>query len=194
MTKVVQDIRGCTLCADQFLGTKTKYSPRPVVCLDKSARILIAGQAPGVQVHNSGTPFLDKSGDRLRDWMGLEHQAFYAPQNCAFLPMAFCFPGYNASGHDLPPPKICAQTWRKPALDMLENVQLTLLIGAYAQGWHLPDKMSVSARLVQWQTYAPDVFVLPHPSWRNSGWLNKNPWFERQLLPVLRDRVKQVLA
>ncbi len=185
-------ISACRLCAEEFAKTKTAHEPRPVVWFEKSARILIAGQAPGARVHESGTPFSDPSGDRLRHWMGLSDEQFYDQRKVAILPMAFCFPGYNDKGSDLPPPKRCAQTWRADALATLPNVDLTLLIGAYAQKWHLKTNGSVSETVQNWREHAPGSFPLPHPSWRNTGWLKKNPWFQAELLPVLRARVAQV--
>lgn len=125
--------------------------------------------------------------------MGIENDAFYDRDRVAIVPMAFCFPGYDAKGSDLPPPRICAATWRAAALAQLGQVPLTLLIGAYAQGWHLGDKMPVTQRVAGWRDHAPHVFPLPHPSWRNTGWLNRNPWFADELLPVLRARVQEVL-
>ena len=193
MTSIQEKIQACCICKDRFKQTKTAHEPRPIVWFGKTVRILIAGQAPGARVHESGRPFTDRSGDRLREWMGISDEDFYDTQVTGILPMAFCFPGYNASGSDLPPPKICATTWRQPALEEIGKVPLTLLIGSYAQNWHLGNKMPVSERVLAWKSYAPNVFPLPHPSWRNTGWLKRNPWFEEELLPVLRERVKDVL-
>lgn len=188
-------IADCTLCAARFAATKTAHTPRPVAWLSSSAPILIAGQAPGARVHESGRPFTDPSGDRLRDWLGVDETAFYDRDNFAVLPMAFCFPGYDAKGADLPPPKICADTWQDKARMHMPQIKLTLLVGAYAQKWHLPQirKLSVTDRVATWRDHAPDIFPLPHPSWRNTGWLKKNPWFEADLLPVLRNRVASLL-
>ncbi len=191
---LAQDLRACRLCVDRFAATHTAHAPRPVVWFHPGARILIAGQAPGMKVHHSGQPFTDPSGDRLRDWMGVDEGTFYDKDRVAILPMAFCFPGYDAKGSDLPPPKICAKTWRTPLLDALGEVRLTLLVGGYAQAWHLGDKASVTARVTRWRDHAPESFPLPHPSWRNTAWLKRNPWFEAELLPVLRARVAEVLA
>lgn len=188
-------LAACRLCADRFARTKTRHRPRPVVWFTPSARILIAGQAPGLRVHESGIPFDDRSGDRLRDWMGLERDVFYDKGRIAIVPMAFCFPGYNASGADLPPPPLCAQTWRDQVLDSLPNIKLTLLIGGYAQKWHLPKGTyrSVNDTVNNWRTHAPAVLPLPHPSWRNTGWLKKHPDVEATLLPFLRTTVQAVL-
>ncbi len=191
---LARDLRACRMCVDRFATTHTAHAPRPVVWFLPEARILIAGQAPGMKVHHSGQPFTDPSGDRLRDWMGVDKRTFYDKDRVAILPMAFCFPGYDAKGSDLPPPKICAKTWRTPLLDALGEVRLTLLVGGYAQAWHLGDKASVTARVTRWRDHAPETFPLPHPSWRNTAWLKRNPWFEAELLPVLRARVAEVLA
>ena len=173
--------------------TKTGHAPRPVIQGNPSARILIAGQAPGLRVHHSGRPFDDPSGDRLRMWLGVDKATFYDPDIFAIVPMAFCFPGYNDKGHDLAPPKICAKTWRSKVLDQFGNVELTLLVGTYAQAWHLNDKKRLQERMTQWREYLPRFFVLPHPSWRNTAWLNKNPWFDQDVLPELRCRMRKVL-
>lgn len=190
---ITQDICACRLCADRFAATHTAHAPRPVVWFQPGARVLVAGQAPGMRVHHSGQPFTDPSGDRLRDWMGVDEDTFYDQSRVAILPMAFCFPGYNAKGSDLAPPKICAQTWRARALGTLPDTRLTLLIGAYAQEWHLGGKVKVTDRVAGWRDHAPDVFPLPHPSWRNTAWIKRNPWFEAELLPALRARVSEVL-
>ncbi|MDF0599657.1 uracil-DNA glycosylase family protein [Psychromarinibacter sp. C21-152] len=187
------DIRACTLCADRFAATATGHEPRPVAWFEPGARILVAGQAPGARVHESGVPFDDPSGDRLRDWMGVDRDIFYDRSRVAVIPMAFCFPGYDAKGSDLPPPKICAQTWHAPLMAALGEVRLTLLVGGYAHKWHLGTKAGVTETVAGWRDHAPRVFPLPHPSWRNTAWLRKNPWFEAELLPVLRDRVAEVL-
>lgn len=189
---VQHDIAACRLCQDRFLATHTRHVPRPVVWFTSSAKILICGQAPGARVHESGRPFTDPSGDRLRDWMGVDDALFYDMSKIAILPMAFCFPGYNAKGADLPPPPICAQTWRARALRALPNVRLMLLVGGHAQKWHLGSR-SVTQTVQDWRRYAPKVFVLPHPSWRNSAWLRRHPWYEAELLPALRSRIQEVL-
>ncbi|WP_386683770.1 uracil-DNA glycosylase family protein [Loktanella sp. R86503] len=188
------DIAACRICADRFAGTATQHAPRPVVWFNGPPRILIASQAPGARVHAAQTPFWDRSGDRLRDWLGIGHDDFYDRDRVAIVPMAFCFPGYNAAGSDLPPPRVCAATWRQPVMDSLGDIPLTLLIGGYAQSWHLGGKVGVTDRVAAWRDHAPRVFCLPHPSWRNTAWLNRNPWFETDLLPVLRARVKEVLS
>ena len=180
-------IRRCTLCADLPLG------PRPILQLDPAARILIAGQAPGRRAHESGTAFDDPSGERLRAWLGMSEDAFYDMSRVAIVPMAFCFPGYDAKGSDLPPPKVCGQTWHDRVMQELANVQLTVLVGGYSHKYHLGVKTGVTETVRAWRDHAPKVFTLPHPSWRNTGWLKKNPWFEAELLPVLRVRVREVM-
>ncbi len=189
-----QDIRACRLCAARFEATHTNHLPRPVVWFQRDAKVLIVGQAPGARVHESGRPFTDPSGDRLREWMGVDDTEFYDQSRVAIVPMAFCFPGYNAKGNDLPPPPICAKTWRAQVMEELGPVPLTLIIGAYAQKWHLATKAGVNETVKEWRDHAPDVFPLPHPSWRNTAWLKKNPWFEAELLPELRARIKEALA
>lgn len=150
------------------------------------------GQAPGARVHASGRPFTDASGDRLRQWMGVDSATFYDQDKVAIFPMAFCFPGYDAKGSDLPPPKICADHWRADTLALMPQVRLTLLVGGYAQKWHLGTK-SMSETVADWQKYDPDIIPLPHPSWRNTSWLKKNTWFETDLIPHLRHRVTELL-
>ena len=190
---LTSEVSACRLCAGRFASTRTAHTPRPVVRVSSSARILIAGQAPGARVHASGRPFTDPSGDRLRDWMGVDETVFYDRNRIAILPMAFCFPGYDARGSDLPPPPVCAKTWRSQVMRHLNEIEVILLVGGHAQSWHLPGKASVTQRVAAWRDHAPGIFPLPHPSWRNTGWLRKNPWFEADLLPALRTRLKEVL-
>ncbi len=187
-----QDISACRLCAERFAATETAHEPRPVAWLSDTAPILIAGQAPGARVHESGIPFDDPSGDRLRDWLGVDREMFYDRSKFAVLPMAFCFPGYR-KGSDLPPPPICAKTWRARALEVMPQVRLTLLIGGYAQKWHLNAK-NVSGTVEAWRDHTPDNLPLPHPSWRNTGWLRRNPWFEADVVPWLRETVRKHLS
>lgn len=194
LNSLVADIRACRLCTDRFAATRTAHRPRPVVWLSPAPRILVIGQAPGARVHEAGKPFFDRSGDRLRDWMGITADQFYDRATLAVLPMAFCFPGYNASGADLPPPPLCARTWHDLVDATLPKPPLTLLVGGYAQHRYLPPKRPVTQTVAGWRAHAPDVFPLPHPSWRNTAWLKKNPWFARELLPTLRARVTEVLS
>lgn len=190
---LIDDIRRCSLCAQRFAATATAHAPRPVVWFRPGARLLVAGQAPGARVHGSGQPFTDRSGDRLRDWMAVSEAEFYDTARIAIVPMAFCFPGYDTKGADLPPPLLCAATWRAPVLQALGPMPLTLLVGGAAIRWHL-GLTDVTATVVDWRTWAArGVFPLPHPSWRNTGWLKRTPWFEAELLPVLRARVREVM-
>ncbi|KMW57598.1 hypothetical protein AIOL_002563 [Candidatus Rhodobacter oscarellae] len=187
------EIAACLLCADRFAATETTHAPRPVVWFDAGARILICGQAPGMRVHRSGIPFDDPSGDRLRDWLGIDRDTFYDRDRVAVLPMAFCFPGYR-KGADLPPPPVCAKTWHGRVMAALDRPPLLLLVGGYAQKWHLGAKTAVTQTVAAWRDHAPRAFPLPHPSWRNTAWLKRHPWFEADLLPALRARVQKVLA
>lgn len=187
----------CRLCADRFAVTATRHAPRPVAWFEGSGgsapRILIAGQAPGARVHSSGVPFDDASGDRLRDWLGLERAEFYDRARVAIVPMAFCFPGYDARGADLPPPVICRQTWHDAVMAELGQIPLRVVVGAHAQRYHLNARGSVAQTVAEWRDHAPGTFALPHPSWRNTGWLKRNEWFEAEVIPALRARVKEVM-
>lgn len=186
--KILREVRACTACADLPLG------PNPILQLDPRARILIAGQAPGVRAHNAGIPFDDPSGDRLRDWMGVDREMFYDASRIAILPMGLCYPG-TGKGGDLPPRPLCAETWREKLLAQLPNVELTLVIGAYALDWHLPDAScgNVTNLVQDWRNHWPTRLPLPHPSPRNNRWLKTNPWFEADVLPHLKQRIAQLL-
>jgi uracil-DNA glycosylase len=184
---LLKRVRACTLCAEHL-----PLGPRPVVQMSGSAKILIAAQAPGRKVHETGLPFNDASGDRLRDWLGLTREAFYDPQHVAIMPMGFCFPGTGNSG-DLPPRKECAPAWRDELLAHLPRLELTLVIGQYALAWHLPDERGNLTETVKaWKQHWPAVIPLPHPSPRNNGWLKRNSWFEREVLPALRQRIAEI--
>lgn len=186
--QLIKNIRQCRECAKHL-----PHGVRPVLQFSNRARILIAGQAPGRKVHESGVPFDDASGERLRDWMGVTRETFYNPDLVAILPMGFCYPGTGKSG-DLPPRPECAPLWREPLLKQLSKLQLTLVIGQYAHSYHLPKKKSTLTATVQaWKEYGSELIPLPHPSPRNNIWLSRNPWFERNLLPVLRQRVNALL-
>jgi uracil-DNA glycosylase len=186
-------IAACRLCAGRFAATATAHDPRPVVWFRPGARLLIAGQAPGLRVHESGRPFTDRSGDRLRDWTGLSGPAFYDLERVAIVPMGFCFPGYDAKGADLPPPAVCAATWRAQVMAALPRVRLVLAVGGAALRWHLGPG-SVTAHVAGWRgALSRGVFPLPHPSWRTTGWQRRNPWFEAELLPDLRAAVRGVM-
>jgi uracil-DNA glycosylase len=168
--------------------------PRPVLQMHTDARILIAGQAPGRRVHESGVPFDDPSGDRLREWLGVDRATFYDPRHFAILPMGFCYPGTGRGG-DLPPRSECAPAWRAPLLAGLRDLRLTLVIGRYAQAYHLPQAAGGVTEVVRaWRSFLPDHLPLPHPSPRNQMWVSRNPWFVKDVLPELRSRVRHVLA
>jgi uracil-DNA glycosylase len=186
---LLAEIRACRICADIL-------EPNPVLHVSHTARILIASQAPGLRVHQTGLSFNDASGDRLRDWMGIDRATFYDEKRIAIAAMAFCFPGYDENGSDRPPPKICAQHWRTRLMATLPPMPLTLLVGSYAQTWHLGDavKSNMTETVKAWREYRPRFIPLPHPSWRNNGWLKKNPWFEAELVPYLRRSVRQALS
>ena len=162
----------------------------------RTARLVIVGQAPGTRVHASGTPFTDPSGDRLRAWLGVDSDTFYDERRIAIIPMGFCFPGLDDKGGDLPPRKECAPLWRERLFAELKDVRLMLLVGLYAQAWHLKErrKGSLTETVKAWREYGPEFVPLPHPSWRNNAWVKKNPWFETDLLPSLRKSVAKVLA
>ena len=187
-------VSACTLCADRFAVTATAHRPKPVVWFRPGARLLICSQAPGMRAQQSRTPFDDPSGDRLRDWLGLDRPAFYNQNKVAIVPMGFCFPGYDSKGSDLPPPVSCRQTWHSEVLGHVEPVPLKLLIRGYAQKYHLGIKAGVTDVVRNWRDHWPNVLPLPHPSWRNTAWLKKNPWFEAEVLPALRTRVAEVMA
>jgi uracil-DNA glycosylase len=189
LAALLERIRACTLCAEHL-----PHGPRPVVRAAASARILIAGQAPGRRVHASGLPFDDPSGDRLRAWMGVTREEFYDASRIAFVPMGFCYPG-TGTGGDLPPRPECAPAWRAELLARLRRVELTLVIGSYAHAYHLGVRRSSVAQTVQsWRAHAPALLPLPHPSPRNVLWLRRHAWFEAELVPLLRARVREVLA
>ena len=189
LAALLREVRACELCSASL-----PMGPRPVLQCHVSARILIAGQAPGRKVHESGIPFQDASGERLRSWLGITSETFYDERQVAILPMGFCFPGTSPAG-DLPPRPECAPAWRSELLAHLKGVQLTLVIGQFAQDYHLPDAGSSVTEVVQsWRKHLPSVIPLPHPSPRNNRWLAQNPWFEAELLPVLKARVATSLG
>ncbi len=189
LTILAKDVRACRLCEkDLPLG------PRPVIQVHEHARVLIAGQAPGRRVHETGKPFNDPSGVRLRRWLGVDEETFYDPTRIALLPMGFCFPG-TSKGGDLPPRRECADAWRQPLLDCLKSVRVTILLGRHALAWHLPEAQgSVSEVVGAWRDHAPRVFVAPHPSPRNQRWLRNNPGFERDTVPAIQEAVARALA
>ncbi len=186
LSRLLLEVRACTICAPHL-----SVPPRPVLQAAAGARILIAGQAPGRKVAASGVPFDDASGERLREWMGIDKSLFYDPDFIAILPMGFCYPGPGRSG-DLPPRPECAATWRARLLEQLPSIKLTLVIGAYAQAWHLKQGTgaTLTAAVRSWRDHGAQVLPLPHPSPRNNGWLRRNPWFESEVLPELKARVR----
>ncbi|HEY1962890.1 MAG TPA: uracil-DNA glycosylase family protein [Rhizomicrobium sp.] len=188
---LLKAIRGCRICEPHL-----PHGPRPVLHVSTTAKLCIVSQAPGLRVHETGLSFNDASGYRLRDWMGVDRATFYDHSRIAIAAMAFCFPGYNAAGHDLPPRRECAAAWRERLFAALPEFRTTLLVGSYAQAWHLRDraKAGMTETVRAWRTYAPRYIPLPHPSWRNSGWLKKNTWFAEELLPYLRRRVRRLLS
>ncbi len=189
ISSLLKNVHNCRICEGLLPN-----SPRPVLQFHPRARILVAGQAPGRRAHDSGVPFQDASGDRLRDWLGLTSDVFYNPKNVAILPMGFCYPGTGKSG-DLPPRKECAPAWREQLLGQLTNLKLTLVIGQYALAYHLPNSnQTVTGAVKAWRDNWPQLVALPHPSPRNNIWLRKNPWFEKDVLPKLRERVSMIVA
>lgn len=194
-------ILACRHCIEEPDGKPLPHEPRPVLRISPTSRIAVCGQAPGIRVHASGVPFTDPSGVRLRAWMGVTQAEFYDVSQIAIVPMGFCFPGQDSKGGDLPPRRECALLWRNDVFATLKHLQLILLVGRYSQEWHLGQgaaKAGLSSTVANWrqwlsQTSAPACLPLPHPSWRNSGWLKRNPWFEVELLPVLRSKVRSLL-
>ena len=189
LNRLLAEIRACRIC-------EAELEPRPVIHATATAKILVASQAPGLRVHRTGQSFNDTSGDRLRDWMGVTREEFYDERRVALAGMAFCFPGYDADGSDRRPPPICARHWRTRLMAALPRVELIILAGSYALNWHLGDcaKSNMTETVRAWRDYGPRHIPLPHPSWRNNGWLKQNPWFESELLPSLRKRVRRLLS
>ena len=200
LARLMGEIGGCRVCRDAPRGQPLPHEPRPVLRPSTTARIAICGQAPGVRVHASGTPFTDPSGDRLRTWLALTPDAFYDQRRIAIVPMGFCFPGHDASGGDLPPRRECARQWHARLFAAMPQLELILLVGSYAQRWHLGGGATagMSATVRDWRTQLaararPRKIALPHPSWRNNAWLTANPWFEQELLPALREEMRPLL-
>lgn len=200
---LVSAISACRICRDRPAGPALPHEPRPVLQVGQGrARVFVCGQAPGTRVHASGRPFTDPSGDRLRDWMGIDPAAFYDADRLAIIPMGFCFPGLDARGADLPPRPECAKAWHDALFSALPRPRLVICVGLHAIGYHLrrlgrPELVAptLTQTVSQWQAVheATGVMPLPHPSWRNSGWLKRNPWFDAELVPVLRRRVAEAL-
>jgi len=190
LNALLRDIRACRVCAAHL-----PLGPRPVIRAMTSARLLIVGQAPGTKVHESGIPWNDRSGDRLRDWLQLTRDAFYDESRVAIMPMGFCYPGVDKNGGDKPPRQECAPLWHARVLEHLPGIRLTLLVGGHAQAYYLAQRRraTMTDTVQSWRDYGPDYLPLPHPSWRNTAWLKRNPWFETDLLPDLRQRVHGLL-
>ena len=198
---LAQEVRACRICRDAPRhGPALPHEPRPILQGSSASRLCIASQAPGNRAHQSGKPFYDPSGVRLRAWLGLDEAVFYDPARVAIIPMGNCFPGYDAHRGDLPPRRECAETWRVPLLGALPDLELILAIGLYSQEWHLgADYEGLSRTVGRWRQilageYRPRILPLPHPSWRNNGWLKRHPWFESELLPVLKEEVARLVG
>ncbi len=194
-------IGACRFCVDTPIGASLPHQPRPVAVLSSTARLCIAGQAPGTRVHASGRPFTDPSGDRLRDWLGISADVFYDPTRVAIVPMGFCFPGLDATGSDLPPRRECARLWHPAVFAAMPQIELVLAVGQYAQAFHLgaDRRPSMTQTVAAWREILarpsrPMVLPLPHPSWRNTGWLKRNPWFAADVLPMLRAEVARLTS
>jgi uracil-DNA glycosylase len=185
---LLAEVRACTICAKHL-----PLGPRPIVRGEASARLLIVSQAPGTRVHMTGLSFNDRSGDRLREWLGITRKTFYDAARVGIVGMAFCYPGVDAKGGDLPPRRECAPRWHGPILERLPKVELTLLVGSYAIDYYLGEaaRRTMTETVQAWREHLPRYFALPHPSWRNTAWLRRNPWFERELVPELRRRVRK---
>ena len=190
LNKLLARIRDCRLCEDNL-----PLGPRPVLRAQPASRILIIGQAPGTRVHKSGIPWNDRSGDVLRNWLDIDKSAFYDDTRIAIIPMGFCYPGINRRSGDNPPRPECAETWHDTLLAKLPNIELTLLVGMYAQARYLARdrKQTLTDTVAAWRDYGQKYLPLPHPSWRNLHWRHKNPWFEEEVVPVLRSRVHALL-
>jgi uracil-DNA glycosylase len=202
LDRMLAQIRACRVCVEAPLGLPLAHEPRPVLRVSTTARIAVVGQAPGTRVHASGVPFSDPSGERLRAWMGVTPEEFYDARRIAIIPMGFCYPGQDAKGADLPPRRECAPQWRSRLFALLPQIELMLLVGGYAQRWHLGPRAerSVSATVGAWRNYSeesadrPRYLPLPHPSWRNNAWLKANPWFETELVPELQVEVRKLIG
>jgi uracil-DNA glycosylase len=201
---LTERIRTCRVCRDAPLKVELPHEPRPVFRVSPTARLLVASQAPGTRVHACGIPFNDASGDRLRDWMGISREIFYDESKVAIVPMGFCFPGHDSKKGDLPPRPECRETWHDELFRLLPQIKVILAIGRYAQNYHfarlgrdLPKALRLDDLIRGWSEFAgrdPLIISLPHPSWRNSGWLKKNPWFTEDILPMLRAEVEHVIG
>ena len=190
LASLLADIRRCRICAEAL-----PHEPRPVLRAETTARLMICGQAPGTRVHATGIPFNDPSGVRLREWLGMDSETFYDSSRIAIVPMGFCFPGQDGKGGDLPPRRECAPAWHEKIRAHLPDIGLTVLVGRYSQAFYLrTDAGALTDTVRNWRRFMPDFFPLPHPSWRNNAWLNRNPWFAEEVLPELRRAVHSVLT
>lgn len=198
LDRLVAQIRACRVCRDHPTGAPLPHEPRPVLRVSTTARIAVCGQAPGIRVHASGKPFTDPSGVRLRRWMGVTEEEFYDTRRVAIVPVGFCFPGYDDAGGDLPPRRECAPLWQARVFAELPGIELVLLIGYHAQRWHLGTGGSMTRTVERWREIFDSpgqsrAIPLPHPSWRNNAWVNKNPWFEAEVIPHLQQEVRRLL-
>jgi len=190
LAQLLDRVRDCTLCADDL-----PLGPRPVLRAAPTAKLLIVGQAPGTKVHETGVPWNDPSGERLRDWLQMSREVFYDETKVAIIPMAFCYPGRLERGGDKPPRPECAPAWHGPLLEHLPDIRLTLLVGSYAQAYYLDGRRgkTMTETVQRWREFLPDFLPTPHPSWRTTAWQRKNSWFDEELLPELRRRVRTLL-
>ena len=190
LERLAAEARACRICEAQL-----PLGPRPVFRVSTTARLLIVGQAPGTKVHETGIPWNDASGDRLRDWLALDRETFYDTARIAILPIGLCYPGADKHGGDLPPRRECAPRWQTRFLELMPQIELILLVGSYAHGFHLKTrrKSGMGETVAAWRDYLPRHIPLPHPSWRNTAWLRRNPWFDEELLPELRERVRRLI-
>lgn len=195
-------IRACQICSRS--PRPLPHAPRPVLRVSAAARLLVASQAPGTRVHKTGLPFNDPSGDRLRDWMGVSREVFYDEAKIAIVPMGFCFPGHDAAKGDLPPRSECRKAWHDELFAAMPQITTILAIGRFAQSYHfaragrpLPKGIGAGETVRRWKDFAgeaPRIIALPHPSWRNNGWIKRNPWFEQDLLPALRAEIAPLVT